>query len=409
MFSGNIEIAIPDMLYKMFDGMSFWIDMADVFLLLYGFRVLERRDLLKRSALMCCVGIVFFLGYLNVSSVFSLLFQLVMVLVLTNGTIVSKLIWYMVTQIVICTIDFTVRNIIIRGIAVLIFVLLIRRKNIHTYFVEKSTFGVSVVVLISICANFFMLLMFGLYLGDGQLENTKFAVLILILFAEILQIIFILALVILMQSKKAVEETLKQQKDFFEELDQKNQDIRKFKHDFFAYVAAMKGMVQKNESDKLAKYVMELDKNTEPLYYINTGNSLASTFVNRAYEQAKREDISFEFIGGFPKEMRQVTDMELSSLLYNVLQNALEATQKTTGKRNIFMEVSTDEEYVYINVTNPTIGINEKGVRLLTTKIDGKNHGIGMRQMEAIAKNTGGILQWKCQGGEFHVFISIGR
>jgi sensor histidine kinase regulating citrate/malate metabolism len=292
---------------------------------------------------------------------------------------------------------------------ILVFVLVIRRKNIKTYFFEKKNLGVSIVLLIGVCANFFLLLLFGIYLSDGQLENTKLVILMIVIFVEVLQMIFISALVILVQSRKAAEETLKQQKTFFEELDQKNQDIRQFKHDFFAHMTAMKGMVKNDEIDKLAEYVMELDRDTEALNYINTGNSLASTFVNRACQQAKREGISFAYIGEFPREMKRLTDMELSSLLYNVLQNALEAAQKTCGERKILMEVSTDEEYIYLNVTNPAAEINAKGLRLLTTKIDGKNHGIGMRRMKVIAEKTGGILRWEFQDGKFHIFISIGR
>lgn len=90
-----------------------------------------------------------------------------------------------------------------------------------------------------------------------------------------------------------------------------------------------------------------------------------------------------------------LTDMQLTAVLNNLLDNAIEAlaayreSGKTDGR--IGIRIGIRQGYFVINVRNPALpAAAEKGWFVKSSKRDAENHGLGLRIIREIAERAGG-------------------
>ena len=137
---------------------------------------------------------------------------------------------------------------------------------------------------------------------------------------------------------------------------------------------------------------------------IRTGNSVADTLVNLKRSVAEKHHIAFMVHGTLPQKL-VVENMDLSNILGNLLDNALEASLK---EQDGYIELTMKQEknFLIINVRNKCIDALEKEIDK-STKENPAFHGIGLKSVKRAIKKYDGQINIEQTPQEFIVNIMI--
>lgn len=202
------------------------------------------------------------------------------------------------------------------------------------------------------------------------------------------------------------QDCIEQQKLYYSQIDQRNQDLRRFRHDYNDQISVLNNLAQNGELEEIKAFLTELSGKKESVYYINTENRIVNAVINHIYEQAVKEEIKFEYSGKLPKEILCISDAELCSVLSNALRNALEAA-KEADEKYIWVEAGINYPRCYIRIDNTFKNIVLADGKLVSQKKDKKNHGLGMENIQRTMKTYGGVCKWQYTDKRFSMFISL--
>lgn len=86
--------------------------------------------------------------------------------------------------------------------------------------------------------------------------------------------------------------------------------------------------------------------------------------------------------------------VDLSTILTNLLDNAVQALQKTDGKRELKIAMTYRKGMLFIAVKNTYPGkVHYENGEIVTTKEDTESHGYGLKNVESAAEKYDGICQ----------------
>lgn len=201
------------------------------------------------------------------------------------------------------------------------------------------------------------------------------------------------------------EKCLAYQRDYYEKLIVKDEEIRKFRHDVRKHLHVLSMLCRKGNIDEAGRYVDELDGRVEEMTGIVTGNAIADYFVNEAvYQLEQSGEIVYNVVGRFPDEMR-ISNMDLCVLLGNALDNAREALLKVEGRRELRMEILNLRQVLMIRISNSAC--KPERPFLESTKEKKREHGYGTKNMMWVVEKYDGDIKWYYRDGFFVVEIEI--
>ena len=193
-------------------------------------------------------------------------------------------------------------------------------------------------------------------------------------------------------SQKCIEEQTEQ----YEFLNSTQQELRKFRHDSIAHLAAIEYMATNNETEKIKGYVNKLLGEYDKTKYISTGNIIGDAVVNQCYRRCKESGINISVIGSFGAEMK-MDETDLCIILTNILSNAYEAAIKCE-RRTVRIEMSSFEGTQFIRVTNSTLEgtMTSDGELCISesSKEDKSSHGFGVQNIKDAVRRCGGKVRW---------------
>ena len=173
------------------------------------------------------------------------------------------------------------------------------------------------------------------------------------------------------------------------------EDIRSFQHDISNHFMIIEDLL-KNEKEKEAfSYILELvnSEKTIPVVYSDTGNIAVDSIINYKLCRAVLNDIDVTVDIIIPKEL-PVEIMDLSTILTNLLDNALQALLRLKDNKKLNIKMTYKKGILLMRIQNTYNGIvkYENG-ELITTKENHDKHGYGMRNVEIAAAKYDGICQ----------------
>ncbi|MBD5463200.1 MAG: sensor histidine kinase [Lachnospiraceae bacterium] len=145
---------------------------------------------------------------------------------------------------------------------------------------------------------------------------------------------------------------------------------------------------------------------------IHTGDSFLDVIMNYYSYLAVKENIEFVVSGKLTEEM-PLEMFDLTTLMGNILQNAIEASVKAAFPK-IRVELVEHKKEIFIVVSN-SVGeeINTKKVFFTTSKKDKENHGFGLKNIIAAVEKYYGeyYIESIVEKGEalFKISIAIPR
>ncbi len=233
---------------------------------------------------------------------------------------------------------------------------------------------------------------------------------IILLVWTVTNVMFYYIVSTLLDAAKAEQErnVLKlQEKQYYAQMKYIN-DSARVRHDFRQTLRTLKNMADAGKTEEvsayLSDYIRELPVKESMMY---CQNNALNAILNYYAAEAKKEgiDISFRVDIG---EQGTISDVELCTMIGNILDNAVAAASEAEGKDR-FIELSMEIQggnWLYIVETNGFGGhINMRNGRYFSTKKGGS--GLGIPSIRSSAEHYGGSAEFSHQGTEFYVNIAI--
>ena len=187
-------------------------------------------------------------------------------------------------------------------------------------------------------------------------------------------------------------------KQYLEDLSHEQLELNKFKHDFSNHLNVLNGLVN-NDSLEAKKYLTKLNENLKEIkQVVFSGNSVIDSIIN--FKINLNPDINFETNLMVKKEIN-IPENKLSSLLFNLIDNAVAAARDTNDK-TVTIKIISKNDMLLIEISNST----NKEPNFITTK--GKGHGNGMMIIKEIVSSLGGMINYKYNQNlvSFRIIIS---
>lgn len=167
-------------------------------------------------------------------------------------------------------------------------------------------------------------------------------------------------------------------------------------HDIKRHLLSIKNLANENDCSGINTYIENLYTEYEVKNIKKySENKLVNAIVNRYALVFKENNTDFSC------DIRNIdfsfiSDNDLTAILDNLLENALEASQGSEEKSVELIIYPTNVNYIAINLNNscavaPTI----KNEKLVTTKKDSTIHGYGIKSIKRIVKNYDGNISFE--------------
>lgn len=235
---------------------------------------------------------------------------------------------------------------------------------------------------------------------------------ILMLISSIL--VFVNRNTIIKQSEKINELNLENHKkemdaQYLAVLKKSNDDMRVLAHDFKNHLAQLNSLAS---VDDVRAYISKIYPEVEA--FVSAGisdNKTLDLIISKYYSICEMKGIHFD-VDVRTSNLSQIESVDLSALLNNLLDNAVEAAQGSEQRQIHFKAAKHTAYYDKITIINSCAVAPKEGKRgLITAKPDKALHGIGLKSVRKIVKKYNGVYQWQYDAAQkcFTTTVSIPR
>ena len=178
--------------------------------------------------------------------------------------------------------------------------------------------------------------------------------------------------------------------------------IRKYKHDIRHFNRVLAGFINDKEYDRAKEYLTEFDSLLENVTAVSfCENKIVNELLTIYAARCQKQGFKLRAKASVPEQM-PMEQVELTSLVANALENALEAQEKIEReKRFIQIEITYDGRRLKLMTKNPCTGdVHFKSSGLPESSKEIRS-GIGTHQIKNIAMKYGGAASFELEGGMF--------
>ncbi len=182
--------------------------------------------------------------------------------------------------------------------------------------------------------------------------------------------------------------------------------VRGWRHDYRNHINNMKIQLSQENYDGLSDYLNELADDLDTVdTVIKTGNVMADAILNSKLNVAEKMNVQLNVKANVPEAL-PMSDVELCSVLGNMLDNAVEACG-TLPEEERFMRVYIGKlkGQLYLSVQNSAGKVRKEKGSYLSTK-EGE-HGYGLFRIDRVVKKYGGYVNRQNEEGIFATEIMI--
>lgn len=179
-----------------------------------------------------------------------------------------------------------------------------------------------------------------------------------------------------------------------------HREMRGYKHDFHHHLQTILGQLEAGQTARAISYIRDLDYQLMHVdTLLKTGNVSLDAILSAKIGQAKAENIAVTVKACVPDSLT-LTDVELSILVGNLLDNAIEACRQAADAPFIRIYMSIKGKMLYFSMLN-SAGKKETKTKGLFLSRKKEGHGLGLRRAEAILKAHGGWFKCNSEDGAF--------
>ena len=210
------------------------------------------------------------------------------------------------------------------------------------------------------------------------------------------------------KERDIMEIQLQRQQDEMQHLQQQYEEILILRHDFRNGIDCLCGMVEQGDCSGALEYAKQFKerKVNTILSQVQCSSTMLNAVVNAKFNdaQSKGIDTSLRLVVQIPHDL----EFDLSIMLSNLLDNAIEACEKNPSNAQILLTISEEAGYYRIVVRNTiAASVLKKNQELKTEKADKKLHGWGLRSVTDLVSKRNGLIDFYEKEGMFYVDILL--
>ena len=204
------------------------------------------------------------------------------------------------------------------------------------------------------------------------------------------------------------------EKENFENVVKMNDMYRKYMHDVHRYFYQFKSLALTGENQAIVDIVdgWETNLKEEASNKLFTGSPIVNSLLSRCYDNAKEKRIEIDIFVENGLNLDFIQDVDKISMFGNLLDNAIEAAAECEeGNRKINIKMFMGSKHILVfQIENTwTKELRTDGEKLLSTKKDSGNHGLGIGISRELAQKYGGTLEWEELGEWFITTLTVAR
>ncbi len=182
--------------------------------------------------------------------------------------------------------------------------------------------------------------------------------------------------------------------------------IKTIKHDLKNHMTSLYALVEENKNEEVLEYlsgVIKVFNNNEGL--ASTGNTVIDSIINFKLREAEKEKIAVNIDLNIPRELN-IPSFDITIILGNLLDNALNAVKKLEKDRYIDIKIKYTKGRLIVKIDNTFDGIiiKEKG-KIITSHRDKTNHGLGLESVKTVLEKYNGLIEFKYDSNIFHTAL----
>ncbi len=179
-----------------------------------------------------------------------------------------------------------------------------------------------------------------------------------------------------------------------------HKEMRGYKHDFHHHLQSLKTQIESGEYARALAYIEELDyKLTHVDTLLKTGNVALDAILSGKLAKAKEQGIPITMKANVADELI-ISDVSLSIIIGNLMDNAIEACQKSGTEPFIHLYISMKGKMLYLHMMNAAGEKKKKRSGLFGSDKNGL-HGFGLRRTMTIIEENGGWCKFNSEDGAF--------
>ncbi|MCY6958481.1 sensor histidine kinase [Clostridium brassicae] len=209
---------------------------------------------------------------------------------------------------------------------------------------------------------------------------------------------------------KIFEMQVKSQTNMYLSISENFNKQNKKTHEYKNQIICINSLVKKKHYTELEEYLKNISDNlNKELDAINTNNVIVNAILNTKYQEAINKNIIFVL------KVNDLSNIKISNedvvvILSNLLDNAIEACEKCSDNKILKFKFINKDDFIVISVKNTyTNNILYSNGRVLTSKENKEEHGVGISNVVNIIEKYGGSYIIKSNGNEFYFSILISQ
>ena len=199
------------------------------------------------------------------------------------------------------------------------------------------------------------------------------------------------------------------QTDMYRSISENFVKQRKKTHEYKNQIMCIESLIEMENYDELKDYVKSISGNlSTELDYIKTNNVIIDAILNSKYKETLDKGIVFIFqindLSGI-----KMCDEDIVVILSNLLNNAIEACEKCSGKKFMKMKLVKEKDNIIISVKNTYDGkLNIKDGEIQTSKkYEMDEHGVGIKNIIEVITKYQGSYAIRNDNNEFYFSVIL--
>ncbi len=199
---------------------------------------------------------------------------------------------------------------------------------------------------------------------------------------------------------KILEMQTEQSAKHLEEVRSIHREMRGYKHDFHHHLQVLRTRLEAGETEKALAYIEELDRRLQQVdTLLKTGNTALDAILSGKLAQAKALGIRTTVKANAAEDLT-ISDVSLSIIVGNLLDNAMEACRKAEGEPFIDLYIGMKNKMLYFHMMNAAGNKKQKQGKLFGSDKRGL-HGFGLGRAQTVIEENGGWCKFNSEDGAF--------
>jgi sensor histidine kinase YesM len=185
------------------------------------------------------------------------------------------------------------------------------------------------------------------------------------------------------------------------------EEIREFRHEIKNYKMLLKKYTEQNMTDEAQHCISQVENDMEKVE-VDTGNFAIDSILNEKFQLCKEKSILLKKEVWIPENFR-INEVDILIVLGNLLDNAIEATEKTDKSKPIEAYIKYDAPNLLLHIMNPYSGtlpessIEHNHIKWKTSKENKQEHGIGLTNVQKVLDKYNGYMNITTDANLFDV------